>query len=60
MYFMIYSEFRNQIPSVENFTAQNFNEIVYECCAWLVMVHVTSNCMLVVLKTINCSSIVRL
>ena len=47
---------RNQTPSVM-ISAQNANEMVYRCCASIVMVNDTGSCTLDVFKTISCSNV---
>ena len=43
MYFIKHAEMRNQTPSVEMIPAQNIDEIIYVCCASVVLVNKTGS-----------------
>ena len=52
-----HSDFKNQSPSEKIIPAQNHNEIIYGCCASIIMVNKTGSCTLDVLKTIRSSNV---
>ena len=58
MNFIKHIELRNLSPSVEMIPAQNVNQIIYGCCASIVVVNITGICTLVVLKTNGSSDVV--
>ena len=53
-----HSELRNQSPSVNIIPAHDVNEMIYGCCASIVVENETSSCLLGVLKTISSSNVV--
>ena len=59
MYFIKHKEVRNQSPSEERIQAQSVNEIIYGCCASIVVVNKTDSFTLDVLKTISRRSVIR-